>query len=310
MTAPKKVVVMRRMETHSSIATDSPHWHKLVAGAVAGGGARIFTAPLDLARIRRQLYPSSTSGNIVKALYNIAIDEGGIRALFRGNVPATWLWMGYSAVQFSVYDVSSHTLSQMNLSPTQVAFVAGANAGVCATLSTYPLDICRTAFAAQGLTSSAEPTFKSPTSMRQFARRMYKQLGWRGFFAGSGPAVVQIIPYMGLNFSLYEVLVNSEYASVSLSGMAGAVSGFVSKLVVYPLDTVKKRMQVQAVSQQIRYSNPCDCLVMVARTEGVKTLYFGLVPSVLKNSIATGLSFAFFTFTMHSLSTLQMSRNL
>ena len=32
------------------------------------------------------------------------------------------------------------------------------------------------------------------------------------------------------------------------------------KIVVYPLDTVKKRMQVQAVSGHIQYQNMVDCL--------------------------------------------------
>lgn len=291
------------MATQSSIADDSPHWHKVVAGAVAGGGARLFTAPLDLLRIRRQLFPSSTSSNMFTSLYNIASTEGGIRALFRGNVPATFLWVGYSAVQFSVYDYSSHILSSFAMEPNAVAFASGASAGVCATLATYPLDICRTTFAAQGLKSSSpSSSFRSPKSMLEFARTMYRQHGWKGFFAGSGPAVVQIIPYMGLNFSLYEFLVNSQYATVGMSGMAGAVAGGVSKIATYPVDTVKKRMQVQAVSGKQHYRNMVDCLITIIQTEGFKTLYNGLVPSVAKNTIATGLSFAFFTLTMHSLS--------
>ena len=297
---------MRRMATHSSIADDSPHWHKIVAGAVAGGGARFFTAPLDLLRIRRQLYPTSTPSNMFVSLWSIASTEGGIRALWRGNVAATYLWMGYSAIQFSIYDYSSHTLSETTAMTTSaVAFLSGANAGVCATLATYPLDICRTAFAAKGLNkSSSSSSWISPKTMSEFARTMYKQQGFKGFFAGSGPAVVQIIPYMGLNFSIYEFIVTQEITTVSTSGLAGAVSGGVSKIVVYPLDTVKKRMQVQAVSGQHQYHNMIDCFIKVARTEGVRVLYNGLVPSVAKNTIATGLSFAFFTLAKNSLSSL------
>jgi solute carrier family 25 thiamine pyrophosphate transporter 19 len=294
------------MAMRSSIADDSPHWHKVVAGAVAGGGARLFTAPLDLLRIRRQLFPSTTSSNMFTSLYNIASTEGGVHALFRGNVAATYLWMGYTAVQFSMYDYTAHFLSSSTtISPTTVAFVSGANAGVCATLATYPLDICRTAFAAQGLKSSSSTTlYTSPRSMADFARKIHGQLGWKGFFAGSGPAVVQIIPYMGLNFMGYELLVNSSIATVGVSGGAGAISGGLSKIVVYPLDTVKKRMQVQAVSGQYQYRNMMDCFIKIVKTEGVKTLYNGLVPSVAKNTIGTGLSFAFFTLAKNSLAKL------
>jgi solute carrier family 25 thiamine pyrophosphate transporter 19 len=294
----------RTLVQNSSIADDSPHWHKVVAGAIAGGGARLFTAPLDLLRIRRQLYPKSTPSNMFVSLYRIATTEGGIHSLFRGNVAATYLWMGYAAVQFSFYDWNAHVLSSSTtMSSSSVAFVSGASAGVCATLATYPLDICRTAFAAQGLHTSGggSTSWTPPRSIWEFALTLYRQQGYKGFFAGSGPAVVQIIPYMGLNFALYEFFV-SQNPSVGTSGMAGAISGGVSKMVIYPLDTVKRRIQVQAVSGTDQYRNMMDCLLTIARTEGVRALYNGLVPSVAKNMIGTGLSFAIFTLVKNTLS--------
>jgi solute carrier family 25 (mitochondrial thiamine pyrophosphate transporter), member 19 len=294
----------------SSIADDSPHWHKIVAGTIAGGGARLFTAPLDLLRIRRQLYPKSTPSNMLVSFYKIASTEGGIHALFRGNVAATYLWMSYTAVQFSFYDWTAHELSSntIMLSSNAVAFVSGATAGVFATLATYPFDICRTTFAAQGLHNnksglSSSSSWTPPKSIREFALTLYRREGIAGFFAGSQPAVVQVMPYMGLNFLLYEFFVTRD-PSVGASGMAGALSGGVSKIVVYPMDTVKRRIQVQAISGTIQYRNMMDCLFTIARTEGVHVLFNGLVPSVTKTMIGTGLSFAIFTFVKNILSTL------
>lgn len=296
----------------SSIADDSPHWHKVVAGAAAGGGSRLFTAPFDLLRIRRQLYPASTPSNMLESFSTIAKTEGGIPSLFRGNVAATHLWMGYSAIQFYCYDVISHVLLSSSLtsesaSLSNVAFVSGAMAGVCATVATYPLDLCRTTFAAQGLQSSSssrDACWKPPRSIWEFALVLYRLEGLQGFFMGIGPAVVQIIPYMGLNFMLYESLLMSrheESTTVGHAGMAGALSGGVSKMAVFPLDTVKKRMQVQAVSGTKIYHHMMHCLTTIARTEGVRALYNGMVPSIAKNMIGTGLSFAIFTLAMKSL---------
>ena len=113
---------MRRMATHSSIADDSPHWHKIVAGAVAGGGARFFTL-LDLLRIRRQLYPTSNGEQHVCVSGASPVQRQVFRALFwRGNVAATYLWMGYSAIQFSIYDYSSHTLSETTVRRAPLPF--------------------------------------------------------------------------------------------------------------------------------------------------------------------------------------------
>ena len=290
---------------HSSIADDSPHWHKVVAGIMAGGGARLFTAPLDLLRIRRQLYPKSTPSNMFVSFYKIASTEGGIHSLFRGNVAATYLWMSYTAVQFSFYDHSAHLLSSnTSMSSNAVAFVSGASAGVFATLATYPFDICRTTFAAQGLNkkSGGSSSWKPPKSILEFALTLYRREGITGFFAGVQPAVVQVIPYMGLNFLLYEFFVSRD-PSVGISGMAGALSGGVSKIVVYPLDTVKRRIQIQTISGTTQYRNMMDCLFTIARTEGIHVLFNGLVPSVTKTMIGTGLSFAIFTLVKNILST-------
>ena len=80
-----------------------------------------------------------------------------------------------------------------------------------------------------------------------------------------------IVPFMGLNFSIYEFLKSkgqqlqsalalstsrsgSEEKGAStaclmfISGMAGGLSGGISKLMVYPLDTMKKHMQAQVLS--------------------------------------------------------------
>jgi solute carrier family 25 thiamine pyrophosphate transporter 19 len=240
------------------------------------------------------------------SLYKIASTEGGIHSLFRGNVAATYLWMSYTAFQFSFYDWTAHELSSnTTMSSNAVAFVSGASAGVFATLATYPLDICRTAFAAQGLQnkSGGSSSWTPPKSIWEFALTLYRQEGTTGFFAGAQPAVVQVIPYMGLNFLLYEFFVSRD-PSVGTSGMTGAVSGGVSKIVVYPLDTVKRRIQVQAISGTVQYRNMMDCLFTIARTEGVYVLYNGLVPSAAKTMIGTGLSFAIFTLVKNTLSTL------
>lgn len=263
-----------------------PHWHDFVGGGVSGLGARCVTAPLDLLKIRRQLQPSdatvpSSRGltgelNIFQNLYKIAEREGGIRALFRGNIAASYLWMGYSVSQFWVYGYASEYLHDRysNKDPTidnkhlatAISFTSGAFAGLCATAVTYPFDLCRTIFAARGLypVAASNVTWseyttslaavnrgqmqrRPPKSLSEFARRMYQQRGFSGFFAGSTPGFLQIIPYMGLNFALHDLFVaKSGSIDSKVSGIAGMIAGVISKFLVYPLDTVKKRLQAQA----------------------------------------------------------------
>ena len=74
----------------------------------------------------------------------------------------------------------------------------------------------------------------------------------QGFYAGLGPAVVGITPYIGLNFAIYETLQkiskdfinrkddnasNKEGKLISLlrTGLIGGIAGGASKFLVYPL---------------------------------------------------------------------------
>lgn len=294
-----------------------PQWHNVAAGAAAGAGARLLTAPLDLLKIRRQLQTSSAtlglaatesfknprnfikSDGVISNMAHIVKNEGGIKGLFRGNVAATYLWIGYAAVQFSLYARTSNFLtsfgtannihntphslpattspssplismnninppimfqnlvSQIGSNPAANAFCSGATAGVAATLLTYPFDICRTIFAAKGISSSSVSSASAkvlgaatngftppppPNSLIQFVHTMYAKNGVRGFFVGCVPAVIQIIPYMGINFALYDYLVrvgtvtnrdgNQEKGEnkkkkidASSAGMAGFIAG-------------------------------------------------------------------------------------
>jgi len=119
---------------------------------------------------------------------------------------------------------------------------------------------------------------------------------------------------MGLNFSIYDFLItqgeDGSSKSIGLSGYAGSISGAVSKIMVYPMDTIKKRMQIQSVfgastsAPGVIYKGMWDCLATIIRMEGVRGLYRGLFPSVLKTTIGSGLSFTFYRTTKNALESI------
>ena len=68
----------RDPDTKTANTKTYPQWHSAVAGAAAGAGSRLLTAPLDLLRIRRQLqldHPPATS--ISAAAFTDAIKSAG-----------------------------------------------------------------------------------------------------------------------------------------------------------------------------------------------------------------------------------------
>jgi hypothetical protein len=71
-------------------------------------------------------------------------------------------------------------------------------AGTISTTATYPLDLLRTRFAAQG-------PQKIYPSLLGGIKQIHTNEGTKGFFRGLAAANVQIVPYMGLFFTCYEV---------------------------------------------------------------------------------------------------------
>lgn len=65
----------------------------------------------------------------------------------KGNASASILYCTYGAMQFATYPELKRTCEQLNLPST---FISGALAGSLATVATYPFDLLRTRFAAQG----------------------------------------------------------------------------------------------------------------------------------------------------------------
>ena len=74
--------------------------------------------------------------------------------------------------------------------------------------------------------------------------------------------------------------------------MYGAVAGAVSKILVYPLDTGKKLLQVYRLSPQ--KASIAVFLKQHFQATGVRGLYAGVVTATLKSALSSSLLFGFF----------------
>jgi solute carrier family 25 thiamine pyrophosphate transporter 19 len=274
--------------------------------------SRFVIAPLDVIKIRLQLQVHSLSdplsvrevqGPVYKGtlgtLKHIFRAEG-ITGLWKGNIPAEALYLAYGSAQFSAYTYISHLLDAIpppyHLPNAVNSFISGAAAGACATTATYPLDLLRTRFAAQG-------TERVYPSIIASLRHIYKHEGPTGFFRGLGAGVSQIVPYMGLFFAGYEglkpILANSVIPMPfgTSDAAAGIIASILSKTAVYPLDTTRKRLQVQGptrlkyVHRNIPfYSGVINTLSHIWKHEGRRGLYRGLTVSLLKAAPASAVT--------------------
>ncbi|KAI9831392.1 MAG: mitochondrial thiamine pyrophosphate transporter [Phylliscum demangeonii] len=281
------------------------------SGAAAGLLSRFCTAPLDVIKIRLQLQvlarrrsnghsagrwlqspPGSTYRGGISTAKEILLNEG-IRAFWKGNIPAEMLYLFYGGIQFTLYRQALRRLqktpSTSALPSAMLPLLAGSFAGGIATTVTYPLDLIRTRFAAQG-------PHRVYRSLRSCIHDIYRHEGGaRGYFRGLGAGLNQIVPYMGVFFATYERL-RPSLAALDLpygssDAMAAVVASVVAKTGVFPLDVVRKRMQVQGptrtryvygASMPVYAGGPWRTLRAVLALEGPRGLYRGLGVSLFK----------------------------
>ncbi|KAL2216464.1 mitochondrial thiamine pyrophosphate carrier 1 [Thermoascus aurantiacus ATCC 26904] len=281
----------------------------VLAGGIAGLVSRFCVAPLDVVKIRLQLQIHSLSdpashrgvtGPIYKGTIptmRAIVREEGLTGLWKGNIPAELLYICYGGVQFVTYRSTTQALSRLprRLPSSVESFVSGAVAGGIATAATYPLDLLRTRFAAQG----NERIYASLlASIRDIARHE----GPSGFFRGCSAAVGQIVPYMGLFFATYEALRPAFLAFDHLpfgsgDAAAGMLASVLAKTGVFPLDLVRKRLQVQGptrgryVHRNIpEYRGVFNTIATILRTQGLRGLYRGLTVSLFKAAPASAVT--------------------
>ncbi|CAG8690849.1 1406_t:CDS:2, partial [Funneliformis caledonium] len=304
-----------------------------ICGAVAGMVSRFVASPLDVVKIRLQLQPgrpinpimlgklsnqSTYNSNSVARKYNgmfhaikLIVREEGIQGLWKGNLAAEYLYLTYGAIQFLTYQRMQNFFNHFYLNEhgkpiinvTLQPFFSGAICGTTATVVTYPFDLLRTRLAAQG-------EKRTYTGLNHAVQQIYTKEGYSGFYRGVTASVVQIIPYMGLMFGSYEFLKKSfrkmEDKNIwfhNLRGaedlLSGATSGIVSKAGVFPLDLIRKRLQVQGpnrtnyvISNVPLYSTSIVvCIRQILRHDGFFGLYKGLTPALIKSAPVSAVTF-------------------
>lgn len=136
--------------------------------------------------------------------------------------------------------------------------------------------------------------------IKQTAREMYSKGGFFGSYRGLTMGLVGMFPYSAIDLGTFEFLkasliaYNARKLALPLdhedckpgsfsTGAIGAFSGSFGASVVYPINLIRTRLQAQGTKAHPRvYGSAMDCARITIRKEGVKGLFKGITPNLLK----------------------------
>ncbi|KAL2554544.1 Mitochondrial substrate carrier family protein [Forsythia ovata] len=279
---------------------------QLLAGGIAGAFSKTCTAPLARLTILFQVQGMHSDVSVMSkpSIWHEAVrivNEEGFRAFWKGNLVTIAHRLPYSSISFYAYERYKNILKSIQgldghggnaSADVFVHFVGGGLAGMTAASATYPLDLVRTRLAAQ----------RNAIYYRGIWHALHticRDEGFLGLYKGLGATLLGVGPSIAISFSVYESLrshwhlqrPNDSVVAVSLA--CGSLSGIASSTATFPLDLVRRRMQLEGAAGRARVYNTglFGTFRHIIRTEGLRGLYRGIMPEYYKVVPSVGIVF-------------------
>jgi len=256
----------------------------LISGAISGSLAKSVIAPLDRLKILFQTNPRErfTIRALVSKSSSI-YNQTGLLSFWKGHTATLMRVVPYSATNFYVFDRARRLLDDSigsHTHPILIKFLSGAISGSSAVCVTYPLETLRARLAVDIDGHIYRKGYINAVG------NIVRSSGVHSLYSGLKPTLFGIIPYAGTSFAVYETLKTDEM-SYGMRFVTGATAGIVAQASTYPLDVVRRRMQVDPAS----YPSMMVTILRVFREEGiVGGLYKGLSMNLFKGPIAVAIS--------------------
>lgn len=230
----------------------------LVAGGVGGVCAVVVGHPFDLVKVRLQTAERGVYSGAMDVVRRTIAREGIARGLYAGvSAPLVGVTPMF-AVSFWGYDVGKNLVSSVSevengqYSVAQIS-AAGFFSAIPMTLITAPFERVKVLLQIQGqkeLKPGEKPKYSGGLDV---VRQLYKEGGIRSVFRGSAMTLARDGPGSAAYFAAYEVIKrrltpkgeNGLPGKLSLPAVcvAGGAAGVAMWIPVFPIDTIKSRLQ-------------------------------------------------------------------
>ncbi|KAK6371532.1 carnitine transporter [Exophiala oligosperma] len=260
----------------------------LAAGGVGGICAVIVGHPFDLVKVRLQTAEKGVYSGAMDVVRKTVAREGLARGLYAGvSAPLVGVTPMF-AVSFWGYD--------MGKSIGQVS-AAGFFSAIPMTLITAPFERVKVLLQIQGqkqLAPGEKPKYSGGVDV---VRQLYKEGGIRSVFRGSAMTLARDGPGSAAYFAVYEYVKRSlspkdengnATGELSLPAVmtAGGAAGVAMWIPVFPVDTIKSRIQTAEGRPTIS-----GVISGVYRSGGVKAFFPGFGPALARAVPANAATF-------------------
>ncbi|KKA30346.1 hypothetical protein TD95_002258 [Thielaviopsis punctulata] len=300
-------------------------WRTGVAGGFAGCAAKTIVAPLDRVKILFQSnspqfakYTGSWSGaaGAIKHIYQVE----GPRGLFRGHSATLLRIFPYAAIKFLTYEQIRAIVIRSHEQETPMRrLISGSLAGVTSVFFTYPLEVVRVRLA-------YETKNDTRSTLRTIMRQIYHERaggsipaliprsGMSNFYRGFAPTVLGMLPYAGVSFLTHDTMGDllrssglAKYTTLPRPAnspsdkpaplrswaelLSGGVSGMVSQTSAYPLEVIRRRMQVGGAVGDGHRARIGETVGAIFKERGFKGFFVGLTIGYVKIVPMVAVSF-------------------
>ncbi|KAJ7956813.1 Mitochondrial carrier protein [Quillaja saponaria] len=283
----------------------------LWAGAVAAMVSRTFVAPLE--RLKLEYIVRGEQKNLIELVKAIAASQG-LKGFWKGNLVNILRTAPFKAINFYAYDTYRSQLLKISRNEETTnfeRFVAGAAAGITATMLCLPMDTIRTIMVAPG--------GEALGGIIGAFRHMIHTEGFFSLYKGLVPSVVSMAPSGAVFYGVYDILKSAYLHSpdgrkrikhmkeeagelnaldqLELGTLRtllyGAIAGVCAEAATYPFEVVRRQLQMQVKATRLNAMATC---VKIVEQGGVPALYAGLIPSLLQVLPSAAISYFVYEF--------------
>ena len=284
-------------------------WKGFLAGSTGAMLSGAVTHPIDLVKVRMQLYgaadgasAASSSSATAKAAgpppgmfrtgYLVAKHEGA-RGLYKGLSASLMRQASFIGTKFGAYDLLKSVVPKDpdGTLPFWKMTGCGLGAGAIGAAVGNPADLAMVRMQADG---------RLPPELRRNYRhggealmRVVREEGVLALWRGCGPTVNRAMIVTASQMAVYDktkaTILREGKPHGLRDGMmvqtgASFVAGVVAALTSNPIDLAKSRLMSMKPDAEGRmpYAGTLDCVVKTVRHEGVGAVYKGLIPTTAR----------------------------